>query len=184
MFIKNSSIVVGLALGLAACHKESSPPPQQPMEPLSQALAENGIAPQPEVQRMSDRRVNVGKSVRDACGIDDTEKAPKFDFDSANLSSADRTVLQKVSDCATNGKLRGKTLMLIGRADPRGTEDHNRELGEVRAESVRDCLVANGVDRTRIDIASAGSSGAVGVDESTWAKDRRVDIEVANTSAK
>src|SRR5580704_9391392 len=40
--------------------------------------------------------------------------APKFDYDSTNLSSDDLHVLEQVVACLTTGPLRGKTVKLIG----------------------------------------------------------------------
>jgi len=70
--------------------------------------------------------VNVGPNLREACDIDNLARAPKFDFDSSELSSSDRDLLAQVGRCLTEGPLRDKSLSLVGRADPRGEAEYNR----------------------------------------------------------
>ena len=68
-------------------------------------------------------------------------------------------MLQQIATCVTTGPLRGKTLKLVGRADPRGEVEYNMGLGEHRADeafvksSSRQGLYC--VRRTRNDIASS-----------------------------
>jgi peptidoglycan-associated lipoprotein len=47
---------------------------------------------------------------------------------------------------------------VTGHADERGTPDYNMELGQRRAETVRDALIAAGVEPYRITAVSAGES--------------------------
>jgi peptidoglycan-associated lipoprotein len=50
------------------------------------------------------------------------------------------------------------TIVVEGHADPRGNPDANLQLGRLRAEAVRDVLVANGADASRIDVESKGDT--------------------------
>ena len=63
--------------------------------------------------------------------------APSFEYDSASLGEDDRSVLGLVAKCLTEGALRGRSVALIGRADPRGEPEYNMNLGGSRADSVR-----------------------------------------------
>jgi peptidoglycan-associated lipoprotein len=73
--------------------------------------------------------------------------------------------------------LRGRTLHLTGRADPRGENDYNMALGSSRAASVGSYLAALGVARLQIVQTSRGKLDATGHDETSWRLDRRVDVE-------
>jgi peptidoglycan-associated lipoprotein len=71
----------------------------------------------------------------------------------------------------------GKSLVLIGHCDWRGTAEYNLGLGENRANSVKRFLESKGADVKRLETLSKGSTDAKqGGSESDWAKDRRVDF--------
>jgi len=123
-------------------------------------------------------RVNIDKEILLACSIqvNDKTRAPKFDYDEAALLPEDRDVLEKVARCVTIGPMKGRKLMLIGRADPRGETEYNMVLGQNRAETVRDYLLHLGVAYEKLGQTSRGELDAEGKDEDTWRFDRRVDI--------
>jgi peptidoglycan-associated lipoprotein len=62
-----------------------------------------------------------------------------------------------------------------GHADERGTREYNQALGERRANSAKNFLVAQGVPATRLLVVSWGKERpvATGSDESAWAQNRR-----------
>lgn len=66
-------------------------------------------------------------------------------------------------------------VVIEGHADERGTREYNLALGERRAVSVRNYLIANGVDPRRIDTISYGKEQplVVGNGQQTWAENRR-----------
>lgn len=113
------------------------------------------------------------------CGLQlgNVAKAPKFSFDDAGLLPEDRAVLDQVAICLTTGPLRGHGLQLIGRADPRGTEEYNLGLGQRRAQMVDDYLTRSGVAANRVTATTRGELDAHGVDEAGWQVDRRVDLQ-------
>lgn len=108
------------------------------------------------------------------------EKAPKFGYNDTELAPSDRSVLQQVADCMTKGPLKGKSVQLVGRADPRGTDEYNLGLGTRRAEHVRAYLQRLGVPATRLSQTTRGEIDATGSDEAGWQRDRRVDLELVN----
>jgi outer membrane protein OmpA-like peptidoglycan-associated protein len=124
--------------------------------------------------------VNVSEELRSQCQVPEAPAdAPKFNFDEAALTPRGRDTLQHVARCLSEGPMQGRAVTIIGRADPRGTEQYNQELAMDRARSARDYLVAYGVSEGQIQLVSHGEGGAEGTNEATWALDRRVDIEVA-----
>jgi len=106
------------------------------------------------------------------------EQAPKFEFDQFQLLAEDRSVLEQVAHCLTQGPLHGKAIQLIGRADPRGTDEYNLGLGTRRAESVSSYLRRLGVPSQQLQPSTRGDLDATGADESGWRADRRVDLEL------
>ncbi len=122
--------------------------------------------------------INVAPDIRAICGVHDTSSdgVPEFAFDSSQLTSTDRSLLQQVAACVTKGPLKGRALRLVGRADPRGTEEYNMGLGMRRAGSVRAYLQRAGMRDKNLSLISRGALDAAGHDETGWQKDRRVDI--------
>jgi peptidoglycan-associated lipoprotein len=118
--------------------------------------------------------VHIEETILKACGI----KAPKafFAFDSANVQAHDTTVLEQVAQCFSTGPLKGRTMKLVGHADPRGETEYNFVLGNSRADAIGGFLRSKGVDKAKMQTTSRGELDATGTDESGWAKDRRVDI--------
>ncbi len=120
--------------------------------------------------------VSVSGDILAQCKIEFTSQqdTPKFDYDSTNLSSDDLHVLEQVVACLTTGPLRGKTVKLIGRADPRGSDQYNMALGANRANQVEVFLQQHGVNH--VSETSRGAIDATGKDENGWRQDRRVDL--------
>jgi peptidoglycan-associated lipoprotein len=86
--------------------------------------------------------------------------------------------LDQVTACFSTGPLKGRTLKLVGHADPRGGSDYNMTLGQSRADSVAGYMLGHGMDRSKTESTSRGAIDATGTDEPTWARDRRVDLMV------
>jgi peptidoglycan-associated lipoprotein len=126
------------------------------------------------------RDVALSDDIRKICKIEETDRTPKFDFDSSDLSGPDRDVLTQVARCLTTGPLRGRSVQLIGRADPRGETEYNMTLGDTRAGHVDQYLVQLGVDPAQMATTSRGELDATGTDEASWQRDRRVDMRLAS----
>src|SRR5580692_11030548 len=162
---------------LAACSPAESSPPPKTAENVIVTSAPSPPPPAPSTAR-SDQQINLSAEIRSQCDIDDSDRAPKFDFDSTQLAGNDRDVLAQVARCFTTGPLKGRALELTGRADPRGEAEYNMNLGEARATSVRSYLGNLGVNLAKMSETSRGALDATGHDEPTWRKDRRVDISL------
>ena len=118
--------------------------------------------------------VAISEEVRRACGIRDEDAY--FAFDSSTILSIDVTPLDAVARCFTAGPLKGRSLRLVGHADPRGSAEYNMTLGQGRADSVEGYLGRRGVSREKIGTTSRGAIDATGTSEAGWAHDRRVDV--------
>jgi peptidoglycan-associated lipoprotein len=98
-----------------------------------------------------------------------------FAFDATDVRPQVRDTLERVADCLEHGALRGHQLVLLGHADPRGSDEYDEELGMSRAEAVAAFLRRSGVPRTRIETESIGRHDPASHAQS-WPRDRRVDI--------
>jgi peptidoglycan-associated lipoprotein len=122
--------------------------------------------------------VSISDEIRSKCGIADADAY--FTFDSAHLRASDRTPLDSVVRCFTSGPLAGHLIKLVGRADPRGTEEYNLTLGQSRADAVALYLAERGLGRSHATSTSRGAMDATGSDETGWQRDRRVDVLLGN----
>ncbi|MFO0995473.1 MAG: peptidoglycan-associated lipoprotein Pal [Alphaproteobacteria bacterium] len=67
------------------------------------------------------------------------------------------------------------TMVIEGNCDERGTREYNFALGERRANSVKNYLIARGVNPQRLSTISYGKErpAVLGSTEEAWAKNRR-----------
>jgi peptidoglycan-associated lipoprotein len=134
----------------------------------------------PEEIVVATPNIGVQQTVIDECTVQlaDLGKAPKFDYDAFELLPTDREILDRIATCVISGPLTGRTVELIGRADPRGTQEYNMSLGSKRAHTVAEYLKRVGVPGTQISTTTRGDLDSSGKDEFTWRGDRRVDLQL------
>ena len=103
-----------------------------------------------------------------------------FDFDQYNIRSDQRNTVEALAAWLDANP--SKTLTVEGHADERGTREYNLALGERRANSVRDYLVALGINPARLTTVSFGEErpAVLGSNESAWAQNRRGVFVVNN----
>lgn len=67
------------------------------------------------------------------------------------------------------------SLRIEGHADERGTREYNLALGDRRAQSVREYLLAQGISSNRLNTTTYGKERpeAIGSNEAAWAQNRR-----------
>ncbi len=102
-----------------------------------------------------------------------------FALDKSNLSSDSRGRLEK--QVAWLKRYGGVKVTVEGHADERGTREYNLGLGERRANSVKDFLVAMGISPNRVKVISYGKErpAALGHNEASWKQNRRAVTVVA-----
>ena len=164
---------LSLALVLSACGSDATPPAETPASnpPASSGDASSSEKPGDD-PKQSD--INISDKIKTACGLTDTEA--HFAYNSANVRAQDQAVLKKLADCFTTGPLKGKEMNLVGHADPRGEPEYNIVLGGKRADNIAAALQRAGLPEKQVSTTSRGELDATGTEESSWAKDRRVDV--------
>lgn len=101
-----------------------------------------------------------------------------FDFDRADIRSADRPVLER--NAAWMKQHVGDLILIEGHADERGTNAYNIALGQRRAEATRNYLVAQGVKAERFTLISYGEERPLCTQhtEACWSQNRRAQFLV------
>lgn len=167
-------LVAGLACSAAACEDESVPP-QTPAAVRADTDPGMTVRLEPiQEGEPSPSAVRVDLEIAKLCKLPDAF----FPFDSSKITGPAADTLQALADCVTDGALQGRSLNVVGHADPRGTDTYNLSLGHRRAGSVADFLVDAGMARANLETTSMGELKADGEGPLGWAMDRRVDIHL------
>lgn len=100
-----------------------------------------------------------------------------FEYDRSNLTAKSIQALKGVSGLMKRSPK--MTISIEGHADERGTREYNLALGQRRAESVANYLIANGIKRNRLITKSYGEERplSLGSNDTAWSKNRRVEIK-------
>lgn len=95
-----------------------------------------------------------------------------FDTDMSNVRADGRTTLDKQATWLK--QYANYRITIEGHCDERGTREYNFALGERRANSVKQYLVAQGVPAARIQTISYGKERPLvpGSDAAAWAQNR------------
>jgi len=101
-----------------------------------------------------------------------------FRTNSNELTAETAPVVAQVRDALT--ALNGGELVVIGHTDRVGSVEANDKLSLVRAETVRELLVRQGIPRERITVAGRGEREPLvaTADEVAEARNRRVEIKL------
>jgi peptidoglycan-associated lipoprotein len=106
-----------------------------------------------------------------------------FGFDKSSLTADSRATLEK--QAAWMKKYPSVGVSLEGHADERGTREYNLALGDRRANSAKDYLVALGISPNRVKTISYGKERpvALGHEESSWSQNRRAVMVVSGAGS-
>lgn len=178
--IRPLSAAFAILVASSSCAAPAAHPMSPPVDSIRQATASFVYPPPPETDGLT---ISADLARQCDVAIGTVSDAPKFDFDRADLTPVDRSVLGQVAACVTTGPLHGRRLALVGRADPRGDDEYNMALGARRAGSVATYLAELGVPRASVATTSRGSLDATGMDERGWSRDRRVDVMLSSQLA-
>ncbi len=108
-----------------------------------------------------------------------------FGFDSNVIHKSDYKNLDALVALMNVSSYQNTKLLLEGNTDQRGTRNYNVGLGFRRANAIKDYLLAHGIDKSRIDVASFGFEKPTDPANNpvAWQKNRRVEIVLKSCSA-
>ena len=141
----------------------SNTPVEQPLPPVDTTPTPTPIEKPMATGPVDDQGNPVGNTIY-------------FEYDSAVIASGDVTLLgyhaKYLKDAA------GKNVLVEGHCDERGTREYNLALGERRAGSVKEVLVGDGVEASRLETVSFGEEkpADAGHDDGAWSKNRRGEL--------
>lgn len=168
------TLIVGLSFEIEPAHTKAAPPPPAPPPPV----VEPPPPPPPVVEPPPPPPLPAAPVT--------VQFKPRIQFawDSAVLDSTQQTVLADVVKALLADV--SYKVEIDGHASSEGQVEHNNRLSLKRANAVRDFLVANGVDGSRLTTKGFGSKVPV-ADNSTEAgrvQNRRVEFDVTFTLVK
>ncbi|MFN0004165.1 MAG: peptidoglycan-associated lipoprotein Pal [Burkholderiaceae bacterium] len=160
-------ILVGCASGV----KLNEVPVEDKSSSLVKADAVNALSSKSvvtSVQTSALGAMNMGPA-----GI---EKVVYFDYDSYAIKPEAQATVESHAKFLSADKSR--KVALEGHTDDRGGREYNLALGQKRSEAVKRSLTLLGVSEAQIEAVSLGKEtpAASGSDESTYAKNRRVEF--------
>lgn len=145
-----------------------APPPSAPSEPTAVTPPPAApVSPPPAVAAREAEREGAGKEKESP--LQDVF----FDFDKSLIRpDAKKSLDENVRWLKANPNA---TILIEGHCDERGTGEYNLALGQRRARSAHDYLVAAGIDAKRIKSISYGKERpfVLGHNESAWKWNRR-----------
>lgn len=184
-----SLFFVGIAL--AACQKPPAPLPPRPARINQDSITADSLArwradsirhaelARQEAAADSLRRARENEQ-RDAADNSDDMAVLRatiyFEYDRADLSDATQALLAaKIPVLQSRPSL---SIMITGHTDSRGSSEYNIALGLRRAATVKEWLVANGIDSGRIEVMSMGEErpAVLGEGETAWSQNRRAEF--------
>jgi len=159
--------VVGAILGAAAGAGVGRVLDNQEAE-LNQALEDEKIARQVEVQRVREDLLRLT-----------LDSEISFDFDSAEIKPAFRNSLDKVADVLV--RYEKSDVRVVGHTDSIGSATYNQTLSERRAAAVERYLADSGVAASRLSSAGAGESQPRDTNDTEAGRqlNRRVEIFIS-----
>jgi len=172
--------ILALLLALARCHKD---------EPAAVAAA-----PAPAPNTVVGTTPDAGKSTAlmgtaglgsYLAGSEVTPRTFVFDklkFDTAKSDIRPVDVPDVDAVAATLAKYPTTHIRIAGYADASGNDAANMALGKARADSVKAALVAKGIDATRVDTVSGGSTDPVDTNATAGGRSENRRTEVVVTS--
>ena len=99
-----------------------------------------------------------------------------FKFDSDEVRTDGMKTLNEVASALKSKELRGKSFVISGHTDRKGTPDYNIDLSLRRADSVKRILVADGIDADTIATVGFGFEQLANKNDPYAAENRRVQF--------
>jgi peptidoglycan-associated lipoprotein len=172
--LKNLLSLAAIFLLISCAGKNTSSDDEAQVEDQTQIVESQDETPTP-YQTLDNEAQAIELNVVEEQKIEEVEVQDRifFDYDSFGLNDESRKILDtQVAWLKSDLNIK---VTVEGHADERGTREYNIALGEKRAKSVRDYLIANGVEASRIKTISYGKERPAffGANEEIFSKNRR-----------
>ncbi len=170
--------IAGLTFTIAACASHPKPTPLEPTGPGEPPAPQSQYSPPEQGPVSESPSAAVPGSTQDF--VISAGDRIFFDTNAYTIRPDAADILSKQADWL--GRYPAVKVRVEGNCDERGTREYNFALGARRANSVRDFLVAHGVDGGRINTVSYGKERPIdpGDDDSAWAKDRNAHTTITD----
>jgi peptidoglycan-associated lipoprotein len=167
--IRSSVLVLACVLALAGCNSDEQVEPQS--VPGSAVLGPDGQPLGADQAGISGGAID-SQSLQQQLAVEAGDRV-LFETDQFELPADAQAVLQK--QAAFLQAHPAVTASIEGHADERGTREYNLALGDRRANSIRNYLVALGVDGGRLSAISYGKErpDCAESSDACWAQNRR-----------
>jgi peptidoglycan-associated lipoprotein len=161
-----SLLLIAALMATTACSKK---PPKELPPPPPAAGGDQGPASSSDQGASSTTVPGSAADFKEKVGTDTV----LFGLDSYDLDGESRAILDRQVQWLR--QYPNVRITVEGHCDERGTREYNLALGDRRANSAKNYLVAQGVQATRVSTISYGKErpAAMGSDESAWAQNRR-----------
>ncbi len=161
-------------------------PPEEPVKKVEEAkpaevkkeVIEEKVLPKPaEVKKEVIEEKVLAKLPEEI--MPEVLKDIHFDFDKYDIRPDARPILSSIAEWLK--KNRDINILLEGHCDERGTNEYNLALGENRAKSTKDYLVALGISPGRMKTISYGEERPLCLEknEDCWQRNRRAHFVIA-----
>jgi len=156
--------ILGASTGYLICRamqEEEAPPPPPP--PAQRPAPAPAPAPAPMPEAEEERIVLRGVN---------------FDFDRAEIRPDAAVILDEAASMLNDNP--GRNVSVAGHTDSVGTDAYNQSLSERRAAAVKDYLVSQGVDASRLSTSGYGESNPIASNDTAdgRALNRRVELNL------
>jgi peptidoglycan-associated lipoprotein len=181
--LKKLTIIAAMLIGTAA-FAQTTPPDDiktyindqitDAVTQLSNSITGHKSEVQTQIEVLEKQVVELEKVVDELARRDFlNNSSAHFDFDSHVPTSNSNSIIDEITKFMKDYP--AYIVTIEGHADERGTREYNLYLGEKRALSLRDTLVAKGIDTNRIRTISYGKERPINLDnnEAAWAQNRR-----------
>ena len=172
-------LAIGAALLTVACSSKPQPVAAPEAKPVAAVTVPVTVQPPPaqaDLEAKDRTRVDVEVDEMNRTGY---LKDAYFDYNEYEIRQDQRDALEKNA-----AWLKGHptvTISVAGHCDERGTAQYNMALGEKRAQTVVDYLVALGIQTSRVQVMSYGKERPFshGHDDRAWSQNRRAHCVVS-----
>jgi outer membrane protein OmpA-like peptidoglycan-associated protein len=100
----------------------------------------------------------------------------QFDFDSARLQEASKSLLNNLAAAMKRDRLKEVNFRVEGHTDAKGKPEYNMQLSERRAAAVVTYLQSQGVEEARLNVQGKGATELLLPDQPLAMENRRVRV--------